>query len=48
VLDPDMHMEIRLHAIVVEQRIVNVEQEDRVVHHPVASRAGGSVSLVHS
>jgi hypothetical protein len=25
-LDPDVHMEIRLHAIIVKQRIVNVEQ----------------------
>jgi hypothetical protein len=26
-----MHMELRLHPIIVEQRIVNIEQEDRVV-----------------
>jgi hypothetical protein len=41
-------MEIGLHAIIVKQRIVNVKQEDRVVHHLVASYAGGSVALVHS
>ena len=40
VLDADMHIEIGLHAIVVEQRVVDVEQEHEVVHHVAFSWAG--------
>ena len=29
----DVHVEVGLHAVIVEQRVVDVEQEDEVVHH---------------
>ena len=34
-----MDIQIGLHAIVVEQGVVDVEQEDYLVHHCVASAA---------
>ena len=43
VLDADMHIQIGLHAIVVQQRVVDVEQEDDVVHHCAVSLAGSGL-----
>jgi hypothetical protein len=47
-LDPDMNMEIGLHSIIVEQRVVDIEQEDSVVHHLVVSWIGGSSHAIPS
>jgi hypothetical protein len=39
-LHAEIHIQVGLDAIIVEQSIVDVEQEDEIVHHASVSAAG--------